>query len=80
MKLVFNQDRIPRTTTREQWRKIWRWKREIEKRLSAEEAEMIEQIKAATSELVLYGTATVHTRFINDTFDHLINPPIMVFP
>lgn len=70
MRLLFQASRIARTTTRDQWRAISRWRRVTEKELrdadlrSAEVAKMLPVDHACRRRAM----------------DHLINPPIMVFP
>lgn len=40
MQLIFNQNAISRTITREQWREIHRWRRETSKRLLGKSIEI----------------------------------------
>lgn len=70
MKLVFDITKIPRTTSREAWLKMDRWRRLCEKELSKHEAEMVQ----ALSDVMIYGQARI------DIIDHLINPPILLGP
>lgn len=72
MKLYFVPAKFPRTTTREEWKKIWRWKRVTEQTFRHNEEEMIKYAHHA----VLYGTAW--GQFKDDIFTHLINPPLVV--
>lgn len=68
-RLMFVPEKIPRTTTREQWRKMWRWKREAESRLRAD-------IERATRDLVIFDE-TRH-KIGKDIAEGLINPPLLV--
>ncbi|SDL08463.1 hypothetical protein SAMN05428953_12682 [Mesorhizobium muleiense] len=69
--LLFNADAIPRTTTREQWREIDRWRRVTERTLRAERERQIASI-------ITYGTS--HPEIVRDFIEKAINPPIMMYP
>lgn len=71
IKLIFNSTAIPRTTTREQWREIYRWKRTTEKKLEASAKERIKN-------MVTFGTS--HPEILSDYIDRLVNPPVMPYP
>lgn len=72
MRLIFDSTRIPRSTTRQEWKGIWRWKRLTEKALSKEEAQMREN-------LAIYGT-TLPLTVKEDMYNRLINPPVIIYP
>lgn len=70
MILVFNPDKIPRTTTRQQWRKMWRWKRTTEK-------ELRKRVDEAMNNFIVYGTTwtpEMRARYL----DEVVNPPILL--
>lgn len=71
IRLLFNAAAIPRTTTREQWREIDRWRRVTERTLRAERDRQI-------ANMITYGTS--HPELLGDFIDRAINPPIMVYP
>lgn len=54
--LVFNARAIPRTTTRQQWREIDRWRRMSEAVLRAELRLRRPEIERRLENLALYGT------------------------
>lgn len=69
LKLVFNPEKLPRTMTKAEWKKCWRWKRRVEHEL----------IK--TEELELEALRSDIPRYIKvDIAARLINPPLLVFP
>lgn len=72
--LIFDRARIPRTTTREQWRAIWRWKRATEKELAKHEEEMRDRLQL----LAAYGTT--HPELLSGYIDRMANPPVMIYP
>lgn len=69
MKLIFQPDRIPRSTGRHEWISIWRQKRVITKQLA--ESEVV-RLRVARD---IYP----NERYAR-VMDEIINPPIMVFP
>lgn len=69
LRLSFNPAALPRTTTREQWRAIWRWKRETEKAFRREHDQRVQN-------LIAYGNT--HPEIFKSLADELINPPILV--
>lgn len=69
--LIFRADAIPRTTTREQWREIHRWKRETEKKLR-------EAAELRMRNLAAFGTT--HPELLRGYMDEIINPPVMYYP
>lgn len=77
MRLVFQPDRIPRTTTRAEWRKIDRWRRVTLKALLAHEEAHRAAIDAAYEGLAFYGGADI---WIDDAMQGLINPGVVVYP
>lgn len=64
-RLVFDQGRIPRTTTRAEWRKIDRWRRTTMRTIRESE-------EGLRNGLVAFGSVKIAER--------LINPPIMIYP
>lgn len=83
MKLIFQSDHIPRTTTRTEWRKIDRWRRVCQAQLRDIEAAQRACLTdlAADTDLI---SERVKRRFYSDIrsglIDRLINPPLMVYP
>lgn len=74
MFLHFNSDKIPRTTTREQWYTIYRYKRQMERVCKKILDDNIEAVRRSASNLATYGTAV----YTIELLDHLINPPMLV--
>lgn len=72
VKLVFNRKAIPRSTTREQWRAIDRWRRVTERELRKHEDEM----RRAVMDCLSVGYAALAVGFA----DRLTNPPVMPYP
>ncbi len=72
MYLVFNQEKIPRSTTKEQWQRIFRWKRETDKILK-------EEVDKQINNFIVYGS-TIPQYIKDDMVDRIVNPPIMVYP
>ena len=70
--LYFNSSKFPRTTTRKEWTKIWRWKRITEKVLAKEMEARREELADRITNLSLYGTT--HP----EIWDSFINPPLLV--
>lgn len=70
--LQFDPSKIPRTISRQGWRKIWRWKRVTEKRLS-EEFQKQHEAFVATGHLW-----PEHVRA--EYLDKLVNPPLLLGP
>lgn len=70
MELVFRQGLIPRTTTRAQWREISRWRRNTQRILR-------DAIERRRDNLAFYGIGDL--RFARE-IDHIVNPPICVYP
>lgn len=73
--LIFDRDRIPRTTTRAEWRAIDRWRRVTERQLR-------EDVQKAVDNLVLFGTT--HPDLFKKRADELALfisfPPVMMYP
>ncbi len=74
IKLVFDRQAIPRSTTREAWRVIWRWKRVTEKKMREQEAEFSRMY----SNMLIYGTS--HPEILRGMENKMMNPPIMLYP
>lgn len=70
LKLYFNLRGFPRTVNREQWRRIWRWKRETEKKLD-------EEAQRQMNNFVVYG-ATWPEHIRADFLEKSINPPLVM--
>ncbi len=64
-RLIFDQSRVPRTTTRAEWREIDRWRRNTEKDCRENEERLLGYIGTFGS------TALAET---------LINPPVCIYP
>lgn len=71
IQLLFQQGAIPRTTTREEWRKIDRWRRETTKRLRAD----AEQGLATALTL-----GVSHPGIMEDYINRAVNPPVLIYP
>lgn len=69
MKLLFNISKVPRSLSKVEWKKLWRWKRETVKRLAKHEEAKIE---------MLQSDLPPHLK--SDLMDHIINPPILLGP
>lgn len=67
MILVFNHEAIPRTTTREQWREIDRWRRTTQKRLR-----FLAQERAKNLATLGITDLEYRTRLANE----IVNPPV----
>jgi hypothetical protein len=70
MRLLFQASRISRATTRDQWRLIHRWRRETEKEFRQRDARSLE----------VAAILPADHPYRRRALDHLVNPPIMVFP
>lgn len=70
MKLLFRKGLIPRTTTRQSWKEIWRWKRKTERTLSEMEEKTIAQLR--DEELPDKARQAI--------IDSVINPPVLIYP
>jgi hypothetical protein len=72
-RLIFQPHRIPRTTTREEWQDIWRWRRVTERTLN-DWAKKHRQILAKHAEDgMIFGFSTL-------MIEDLINPPVLIYP
>lgn len=71
IQLIFNKTAIPRTTTRKEWREIYRWKRSIER-------EMDNYFEAAHEAISLYGKD--HPTLMRNYLDRATNPPVIIYP
>ena len=72
VQLLFNQRAIPRTTTRQEWREIDRWRRSTQ-RITAEHTR---DMSDAIGHLVAFGQVAVAI----DVTERLINPPVIGCP
>lgn len=61
---------VSRTTSKERWREIWRWKRIKTKELAQNEAQKIQLLR----------DDTVPTHIRNDIIDEIVNPPLLLGP
>jgi hypothetical protein len=69
--LFFNAKSLPRTISKNEWRKIDRWRRQTQKILAAETRRQIENL----------GTfGATHPEYARDMMDKIINPPLLVDP
>ena len=71
MVLLFDINKVPRSTTRAEWREMDRWRRSTEARLRAER---YKQLKSMT----LF--ATTHPDEAMKIAEHIINPPLLLNP
>lgn len=72
IQLVFCPQKFPRTTTRREWKEIYRWKRLAQKEL----AKHNEIYTNFINDVVTYGTGVIRY----DYFDNVINPPVVIPP
>lgn len=70
LNLHFDPVKFPRTIGRAEWREIWRWKRETQKRLIAEAVKQQEN-------LAIYGT-TMPDYVRCDIIERMIRPPLLI--
>lgn len=75
IKLIFQPERIPRTTTRAEWHKMWQWKRSTERIMDDITERNREAIAKSMEEVLIYGYSTIKI-----DIDGMINPVIMVYP
>ena len=65
MRLIFDYSRIPRSTTRAEWREIDRWRRTTEKTWRDDEERL-------RSYVGTFGSAALS--------EQLVNPPVCIYP
>lgn len=70
MILAFDPKSLPRSTTRGEWRKIDRWRRQTVKRLAAATGREIDS-------LVTFGTT--HPELARRLADRLVSPPLLIW-
>lgn len=70
--LHFNQTKIPRSVTRQEWKEIWRWKRITERKLNV-------TIQQEINDLVIFGS-TIPQHIKSDILDKLAYPPLLLGP
>jgi hypothetical protein len=71
MQLLFDQNKLPRTMTRQQWRKCDRWRRSAQKILRQYTERRLEAlIRIGTSNPVLQ----------DELLNEIINPPVLMGP
>lgn len=75
IKLIFQSERIPRTTTRAEWRRMWQWKRSTERIMDDIAERNREAINKSIEEVLIYGHSTIKI-----DIDGMINPAIMIYP
>jgi hypothetical protein len=68
--LYFNPAKFPRTIGRDEWRKIWRWKRETQKTLNIE-------LEKQRENLATFGT-TMPNYVRRDVIERMIYPPLLI--
>ena len=68
MQLVFDQRRIPRSTTRKEWREMDRWRRNAQRRIR-------ERVEAQTAAFQVFG---VNSRQGEEFMERLIRPPVLL--
>lgn len=76
MKLLFQSERILRTTTRSEWRKIDRWRRVTQRELTQHEGAIVAEVRKAQNDIMAFGSATIR----QEAVDRIINPPLMIYP
>lgn len=68
LQLYFDNSKFPRTTTRKEWKEIWRWKRVTEQQLEESSKKYIEVLKLPN--------LPEHIRV--GLLDRIMYPPILV--
>lgn len=71
MKLYIEIQKLPRSTTQAEWKKLWRWKRQTERKLAEEVGKRLEF-------LAVYGTT--HPELYKRIADDIVNPPLLWAP
>lgn len=71
MILYFDITKIPRSTTRQEWREMWRWKREVEKKLKEELGRKISILQTVTD---------LPSRVRENLMNEMIYPPLLLGP
>jgi hypothetical protein len=74
MRLVFQQHKIPRSTTRQEWSEIWRWKRVTVKSLAEAEKSKFRGLHD------LYVAQPAMREMAMRGMMEQVNPPIMIYP
>lgn len=69
IQLVFNPERLSRKTTRDEWKLLWRWKRETQKKFE----------EVLTTEVASLANVT-DPDIKAAMLDRIVNPPIMIVP
>ena len=67
--MLFQPQRYPRTMTREEWYKTYRWVRQTRKELQTTEQKMLAAALVCDNE-----------RIKADIMEHIIRPPLLVVP
>lgn len=73
MVLVFDITKIPRSTTREEWIELHRWRRLAQKRIEEAIRAKLEMLLSTRDDFSAFGTA-----IRRDIMDNLINPPLLL--
>lgn len=78
MRLLWDDRLIARTTTRDQWRAMDRWRRRTMRTLRAREDEYLSRL----SDLVTYGTTHPERArdICREIMDRAVNPPLLRGP
>lgn len=69
--LCFNQTKVPRTVTRDEWREIDRWRRVTQRQLAKDAQAEIER-------LVVFGST--HPELARRMAERITNPPLLLGP
>lgn len=83
MKLIFQSDRIPRSTTRTQWRAIDRWRRLCEAQLRDIEDGQRATLADLAADIDMIQNRTrraAYSAIRAQLTDRIINPPVVVYP
>lgn len=81
MQLLFDQTRVPRSTTRNQWREMDRWRRVTERKLAVEVERKCDTLRKMTEQFVATGSTTVLLQRVqDDIIQHLVFPPLLLGP
>lgn len=73
--LSFNQEKIPRTMTRAEWREVHRWRRVTQHKLKEMAEREIEAFRRMSEDLGTYGVARMRI-----AMDNIVNPPVLFYP
>lgn len=68
-------EKLPRTMTRKEWTRTYRWLRETRGIVKAKMQENEAQIRRFIEDVMVYGSATTRIDYV----DKIANPPVVVY-